>query len=666
MKTTPRPTHLATLFTTVVALTACGGGGGDPPAAPPPPAPATTANITTTVIDGPLQNATVCLDTNNNGACDVGEPSARTAADGSATLTVPIADAGLYPLVAVVGTDAVDSVSGPVTVPYVLSAPADRTGVVSPLSTLVKTRMDTTGSSSAEAERALQENAGSAVPMLTNYSASNSSDAEAAATTARLIVVAMQAARTALLPALGTPDSSGAAITATDIERAVNRRLVELLPSIANTTGQLLDVASGAAREAATHTAGQSLGTTELALTPSTLGWVLGFARNADTSATTPTAGASLDWFTYNDAANWYYRWYESTAAQNTPDTSGLLRFSEKRKRALSGVVQNFGDAAYARTDVYFNGTQWFSCPADFEQTQTQRNADGVNESRYCGSFHNSTRRSAGVDIAGRTLSEVVALIRAYPLVSSQGLYNQWGPDPATPALSGVVFPAGSKLFQNTSTQLANPDSHGTLDNQIVKAFTPEVAAGGTPVFTNGVPSLACGNVTPANAASYQSEIQTLEQLVAGNPGRPCNFPPNASTGPRHEWWSNSTIGLGTIGGTPPVLPYYQANRALRIAFGAGNAVTYYNCALRASDSSTRNCDAIGTGSYSIEVLGDARVMRFAGVPGAARALTYNRLFVERGGKVYFGFRTKLGVDNTLRLNAPALDALLAPLGLTR
>ena len=78
----------------------------------------------------------------------------------------------------------------------------------------------------------------------------------------------------------------------------------------------------------------------------------------------------------------------------------------------------------------------------------------------------------------------------------------------------------------------------------------------------------------------------------------------------------------------------YQSNRVIRAAFSAGNIVTYLNCALRIPEGSSRNCDPAGPGTYSIETVGDARVLRFANVPAAATTLTYNRLFVERGGKV--------------------------------
>jgi hypothetical protein len=60
-----------------LALAGCGGGSGSPSA---------TTSIAGTVIDGYIEGATVCLDTNANQACDTGEPSATTAKDGSYNL----------------------------------------------------------------------------------------------------------------------------------------------------------------------------------------------------------------------------------------------------------------------------------------------------------------------------------------------------------------------------------------------------------------------------------------------------------------------------------------------------------------------------------------------------------------------------------------------------
>src|SRR4051812_36566681 len=93
------------------ALAGCGGGGGGDTPMPPPVV--TTTNVATRVVDGPLRNALVCLDKNVNGACEAGEPQARTDTSGNATLVVDNADVGKFPILALVGTDAVDVVNGP-------------------------------------------------------------------------------------------------------------------------------------------------------------------------------------------------------------------------------------------------------------------------------------------------------------------------------------------------------------------------------------------------------------------------------------------------------------------------------------------------------------------------------------------------------------------------
>ena len=57
--------------------------------------------------------------------------------------------------------------------------------------------------------------------------------------------------------------------------------------------------------------------------------------------------------------------------------------------------------------------------------------------------------------------------------------------------------------------------------------------------------------------------------------------------------------------------------------------------------------------------------MSFNNVPAAFSRLSYGRVFVERGGKVYYGYRNRLG--NTVpqvRLNLPAANAMLGQLGL--
>ena len=186
-----------------------------------------------------------------------------------------------------------------------------------------------------------------------------------------------------------------------------------------------------------------------------------------------------------------------------------------------------------------------------------------------------------------------------------------------------------------------------------------------TPAITNGERA-GCDSVTSANSESLRHDAANLEEMVANQKGTQCVFGTNATTGPRNEWGSQSTLQLGSIAGPASTNPTYQSTRSLRVGFGAAGVVNYYSCALRATDGSSRNCDPAGTGTYAIEAVGDARVMRFANLPASAAALTYNRNFVERGGKVYYGFRDKLRVNNSVRTNLQATDALLGALGLAR
>ncbi|MEY4754757.1 MAG: hypothetical protein RJA44_2432 [Pseudomonadota bacterium] len=139
---------LGTLAAAVLAtLTACGGG-------------TDTSTPTTTlsgvVVDGYLDGATVCVDSNKNGKCDAGEPSATTNSSGSYTLTgVTSVDATTAPLVVQVPSTAIDSDNPgtPVGSSFVLSAPAGKT-VISPLTTLVHQAMQKDSSKTVDAAAA--------------------------------------------------------------------------------------------------------------------------------------------------------------------------------------------------------------------------------------------------------------------------------------------------------------------------------------------------------------------------------------------------------------------------------------------------------------------------------------------------------------------------------
>jgi hypothetical protein len=87
---------------------------------------------------------TICLDSSGNGVCDPDEPSALVNADGSYTVTVPAESLGNFPLL-------VESVNKAKGKSITLSAPADNSRFISPISTAVQNRVFQ-GSSLAEAE----------------------------------------------------------------------------------------------------------------------------------------------------------------------------------------------------------------------------------------------------------------------------------------------------------------------------------------------------------------------------------------------------------------------------------------------------------------------------------------------------------------------------------
>ncbi len=94
------------------------------------------------VADGYIVGATVCLDINLNGQCDSDEPSAMSTGGGNYTLELDEQQAEQYPIVVEVGNSAYDEDTGQTfNGPFRLSAPAGSGGFVSPLTTLVASRM---------------------------------------------------------------------------------------------------------------------------------------------------------------------------------------------------------------------------------------------------------------------------------------------------------------------------------------------------------------------------------------------------------------------------------------------------------------------------------------------------------------------------------------------
>ncbi len=642
---------------TVVLLTACGGGSDGAQPGP--------LEQAIQVIDGPIKGAVVCLDANNNGACDTSEVQGTTTADGRVTLSVPAADAGKYPVLALVGTDAVDADNGPVTTAYSLRAPADKPAVVSPLTTLVVVQAEASGTSSDDAAKLLTEKLGLSTSMFADFSKASDDAGKLAATVARLVVLTTQQQLAATAEA---KDKDGKALSATDRALVIHQALLSKLEDLASaaTAPAMANASTAEAKAEAIATAAAAL-TASSGITQDSVAAAVATATlppTPDPVGATPTAGSNVRWFSYTDAQNYYYRQFKSTAAQVTL-VDGKRQFTEYREqsRGIGGNVTSYlqwgeGLNNWARNQVVWTGTEWFDCPTDMVHEYTPWDAKGVSSSLYCKAYKGSSKRAAR-DITGMKMADVVVEIRAYPLIDTEGSFKAWGPDPAVHADKlGGMFPAGSVLYYYTGTDTAQPDRYNTtLNNDLYVPYSSAVANGS---------KAECDKVSSSNFAQFQTTAKTLEELIAATPGKPCVYQTNVSTGEPNEWWSQSTINIGDV---PDAFVSSSGNfksgvKDLRVSFATGNVANYWLCLRRSNDNSVRNCSAAGSGSYSIETLGNARVLRLAGEPRVAGTLSFVRTMVERDGKVWYGSRGRLTTSRQLRINGTASDALFAALGM--
>ncbi|MCJ8313156.1 MAG: extracellular solute-binding protein [Saccharospirillaceae bacterium] len=98
-------------------------------------------NLVGAVADGYIQGAIACLDINENGICNIDEPTSVTDENGGYSFAVTLGDEDKYPILVEVPIGAIDSDYGEVTQAYVLSAPAGYAEFVSPMTTLLQNNM---------------------------------------------------------------------------------------------------------------------------------------------------------------------------------------------------------------------------------------------------------------------------------------------------------------------------------------------------------------------------------------------------------------------------------------------------------------------------------------------------------------------------------------------
>ena len=331
-----------------------------------------------------------------------------------------------------------------------------------------------------------------------------------------------------------------------------------------------------------------------------------------DQMAAQEASTGNLNFLAYTDSANYTLR-YVNILAKAAGSSNGL--YSEQRAAMAGGVAITNPAALYP--NAYLTPSGWKRCAAD---TQHSTTAGNPTRDLYCDTSM-SVSYSVYSNIAGKSMASVIQDLQAAPVGNT--INNGVPTDALLAALGSETFPAGSKLRLRTALNLSQP------------------------LFINNTNT----------DARPQAEATTLEQLIAAKPASGVKLATSAGS---------LTLGLGT-----------SALRNLRVAFtGTTNAtngtVQFYECDLNAAQTVASNCIATNTGTYHIDTVNGARVMRFDGygpTPASSQDNFYGELETSANGNYIFRVRQNkptlaLARSVNNRLDGTAWTAMKAKLGL--
>jgi hypothetical protein len=623
----PYARHIPVPLTAVAVaalLAACGGSSSDPAPVVDPSSPVVLSGV---VADGPLAGAQLCYDLNDNADCDDGEPAAVSDAEGRWQFEVAAAAAGQHAVIAEVPADAVDKDTGAaVGTAFTLKAPpTGQAGAqevfVSPLTTLVVDLAAAQGLSAAAAAESVQSQLGLQSTPLANFVAAG--DAAAALAARTLATLTMQTL--GLAGAAGVPGAGQAALVAAVTTTGLSTLAARIAAAGAS------DPAAAPGAVAAQVAAGLLA---ERRLDATTAAAQAALAQQF--AAPPPPAGSggpfvSVRRFAYTDAGNHFVMAFVGDSSATGAD--GSYPAHEVRNNRSGGAEQPFN-----RNQAYWvaGRGEWVVCPIGWQVVATTPpTATAPQRSVYCGASH-SLVRQAEVDVTGRRMAEVVAEMRAHPLrdvpgpdTDASGLPTRWGPEPAL--LGDAMFPEGARFSRRQQTSdLGGTERYGLTDKP---------------------------QVPPASAGGRWRQAATLDELgrMAGDLADPSVVVSNLNT-----------LYLEDVAAEPGQAALRAVKRWRAAIDPAGGRARFYACNVLAADNSSQDCMAAGEGTITITAQADSRVLRFAsGYPAALTlALHRQRLFVERSGVVFGGWRDHERVQHNQRPNNVAWEALRSALGL--
>lgn len=324
------------------------------------------------------------------------------------------------------------------------------------------------------------------------------------------------------------------------------------------------------------------------------------------TPASTAAAGYWVRAFGFADASNYTLRYYYS---DNVVDSAGQGTYYDVREATAGGKPA----VVLYDTTLFVTAQGWQpSLNGATPNTSTSTSSTTSTYNYNSGYVGQSTREDT--DVSGQSIASVVALTQN---LGTNTLSTTVGVSAA--GLQGTM-PAGAKLRKISNADTSTPIGYRVSDGSV----------------GNGVTTLT-GMVSTFPVPAAGTTITTSNSVSLGG--------------------LHGSAGCGTTVCT---------QERLRAAFGANNGVTYYLCDVNTTTSVQSNCLVAGTGSfaYGTAVDGATPILTFAGLPAATSVQTFTRVFVQTGGKVYFGYQDKPDSSTQTRLNKVAFEALAAALGI--
>ena len=401
-----------------------------------PSQPATSVTLSGVVADGYLTGATVCLDMNRNKQCDTGEPTATTTTGGAYELPdIPTADSTAYPIAVevVAGTIDADDPANPIASGYTLTAPAGKHQFVSPITTMIQTKIDTNPTLSAdEAEGAVKTSMGysvdSTVSLYTDYvAAKNDGSNPNAADYAQVHEVAKVTAQVL--------EDNQATLEAAAASAGLTTE--EVLDSIVNIiVEQVLAELDSIAVDPTTYdttTVDTAIATETTDITVAITDQELEESATVSNMQTVMTTGGGISWvWGWTDNTSWWEYEYGTV----TVDGSGAFQETDYDWDTAT-PTWTLDTSVEDDYEIVMGATDWVYSVEDTASISFTFNADGT--ATYALGPDQVTFSASEVDVSGLLIADFVD-------------DDVWlaGVDPA------ATFSTGAKVYQTTFTQDVN------------------------------------------------------------------------------------------------------------------------------------------------------------------------------------------------------------------